>query len=204
MTEHMHFTVESGDEALRRCALTLHAVPEGDRRWLLAKLPAEQAPELERLLGELKSLGITPDSSAANAALKYRAAADKSARAARRSAPVRPKTDAFDNASPADLARQLQHEPAGLIAHVLGMHGAAQSDAVLAQLNAPKRRQVQDLLPTNGRPFAGQASRLSEALRAELCSRLTPGRAAGAVRSRPRSALGQWQSGWSRLAGVFL
>ena len=46
---------------VRRAAMLLHALGDGDRDWLLARLPATQAGELRGLLGELRELGLPAD-----------------------------------------------------------------------------------------------------------------------------------------------
>jgi len=43
---------------LRRAALTLHALSDADRGWLLAALPGTQRAVLQPLLAELRQLGI--------------------------------------------------------------------------------------------------------------------------------------------------
>jgi hypothetical protein len=49
------------NSALRRAALSLHALCEQDRDWILASLPAEQASALHPLLTELRELRIPAD-----------------------------------------------------------------------------------------------------------------------------------------------
>jgi hypothetical protein len=44
-----------------RAALRLHALPEEDRAWVLAALPADQQSILRQLLRELEALGIPRD-----------------------------------------------------------------------------------------------------------------------------------------------
>jgi hypothetical protein len=192
---------DAGADALRRCALALHGVSEEDRRWLLAKLPADRISELDLLLVELKSLGIAADPATARAALRSTAASAHTVRRPSRTTRSDPKRDALEDTPPGELARVLQHEPPSLIVHVLGMLGRETEEAVLAQINAPKRRQVQELLQT-ARPVAGHRSRLSEALRDELRTRLAP--PPGAPLPGPGSAVAKWQAGWARVAGVFL
>lgn len=177
------------DAALRRSALTLHALAAHDRGWLLAKLPASQRDELERLLAELRALGIPAEPRFARKALEHdRLPAIETAPAtaqAGRTGGV----DALDSVQAGALAQLLQHEPATLIAYVVGLRGAA-GEAVLEHLAAPKRRQVQELLlsPTaRAGAAAGQAPLLSEALTEELSARLasrgTQQTAPGLVRS---------------------
>src|SRR6202012_3964965 len=50
-----------GISCMRRVALTLHALQPADRGWMLARLEPQQRIALEDMLGELQSLGISPD-----------------------------------------------------------------------------------------------------------------------------------------------
>ena len=50
-------------ESLRAAALTLHALPEEDRQWMLRALSREDVDKLAPLLQELQSLGIPRDTS---------------------------------------------------------------------------------------------------------------------------------------------
>jgi hypothetical protein len=50
--------------AARRAALTIHALGEEDRAWMLGQLQPRQRAVLEPLLGELRELGVQADRSA--------------------------------------------------------------------------------------------------------------------------------------------
>ena len=189
-----------GDEsALRRAALTLHALGHDDRAWLLAKLPVSQRDELERLLAELQALGIPVERRLARTALKAQGT-DRTVAAAAVAAPVARagRIDFLDAAHTGPLAQLLQHEPASLIAHVVGLRGAA-GEAMLEHLAAPKRRQVQELLSS---PRAGAtAPRLTEALIEQLSARLAPGTARQTPSGLARSFVKRWRSRWARQEG---
>lgn len=53
--------VADDEVALRRAALTLHAMAEPDRDWVLSGLDASQRKILQPLLAELRGLGIPED-----------------------------------------------------------------------------------------------------------------------------------------------
>lgn len=185
------------DAALRRSALTLHALGADDRGWLLAKLPASQRDELERLLAELRALGIPAEPRFTRAAFKRDRAPTSEATPAATQAGRAGGVDFLDSLQAGVLAQLLQHEPATLIAHVVGLRGAAGA-AVLEHLAAPKRRLVQELLSSAPRTSAaGQAPRLSEALTEELSARLA---SRGTQQTAPglmRSIATLWRSSWS-------
>lgn len=110
---------------LRRAALELHALPEGDRSWILAALPTAQRSSLEALLLELRDLGIPPEASLVAAA-----------------APRRDADSCLEhmNASRiAALARILAEEPVGVTRALLAMRRWHWRDALLRELD-PQRR----------------------------------------------------------------
>jgi len=201
MNRPLHAELLGDDAALRRCALTLHALGAHDRGWLLAKLPASQREELDRLLGELQLLGIPAEPQLARAALK--GSLDRAVE----TAPVAPAQagrsggiDFLDPSQAGALAQVLQHEPAALIAHVVGLRGTT-GEAVLEHLTAPKRRQVQELMSSG--PRANTAPRLSEALAEELSARLAAGgaRQVSASAGLVHSIATRWRSRWARSGG---
>lgn len=190
MNEAMDLTMLlDTDAALRRCALTLHAMGPKDRQWFLANLPQDRRAELERLVGELQALGIPADPRATDDALK-RSRAARVAPAATTDRAAQAKS-----AGAAELARVLQHEPAALIAHVIGLRPEA-PDELLGHLGVSKRRQVQGLLPAAHRTHAAAvAPALSQALLEQISSRL-----AEAGPARPAAA--GWRSRWPGFARV--
>jgi hypothetical protein len=199
MSGRQDFEVPQADEGLRRCALTLHSVGLADRAWLLGQLPPSQRATLEELVAELNAIGIPRDPQAARAALESRHSTrvDRKPSDETGGAGLAAK-NAVGLAAPSDLAHLLQDEPPALIAHFLGQEPCERCDAVLIQLSAPKRRQVQELLAE--RPIGGpeaSAPRLREALSDEVARRLAlvPRRPARAPKAKPLSR-------WARLMGV--
>jgi hypothetical protein len=91
---------------LRRAALSLHALFEKDRDWILASLPAEQASALRPLLTELRELGIPADARLLGPLLAVPAAQDVS----------RPGVGTLDAGIFSALARILESEPAEVTA----------------------------------------------------------------------------------------
>lgn len=63
---NLHSETSAG---LRRAALTLHALDQADRAWLLERLPAQSREVLGELLGELRELRIPRDDEVIRAAL---------------------------------------------------------------------------------------------------------------------------------------
>jgi hypothetical protein len=189
MSAMMDLPVSDADAALRRCALALHAIGAQDRQWMLGKLPDAARAELERLVGELQALGIPADTGVTQDLAKAARSAPPAASAAVH--PASP-TARAEFAQAQELAQVLQHEPPALIAHVLGMRWDS-ADAVLACLNASKRRQVQELMPATARAGA-TAPRLSQALLEEISLRLAHARPAPAAPSAP------WRARWASLA----
>jgi hypothetical protein len=188
MNEALDLTITGADAAMRRCALTLHAIGTRDRDWLLAQLPADRGAELERLVEELQSLGIPADPRLAREALKH---------------PRRPRTvtgaEAPHTAQAAQLAQVLQQEQPAVIAHILALR-VESADAVLGHLGAPKRRQVQELLLTpRARSAATLAPRLSQALLEQLSIRLLQASTQPIPADMHRAAK-RWRPTWRDLA----
>lgn len=117
---------------LRKAALTLHALADGDRAWLLERLPAAHRQSLEYLLQELSNLGIPPDSRLLEHAIA----------AARDSGPVPSARATLDVLTPDRMQMLLRGEPAGLVARVLALQPWTWSEAFLRGLDASERRRV--------------------------------------------------------------
>lgn len=126
---------------------------------MLAQLPELDRSTLSRLLTDLRSLGIAPDSGLLadfTASLPVRAAAPVEPRPARPSPgpaaaqvggpPSAEPLAALHDADPERLAAILCDEPAGLIAHLIGARDFPWRHAVLQQLDLRKRRQVEEHL----------------------------------------------------------
>ncbi|MDB5874615.1 MAG: hypothetical protein JWQ07_4057 [Ramlibacter sp.] len=183
MSGRDQFIASSDEHALRRCALTLHALAADDKSWMMAKLSPLHRPEVERLLQELQALGIAPDRDVVRQALNTADHASVSSAAAPRATAVSGRGAdecAFGmlaDAQLGELAQLLQGEPAVAAAQVATMCRESDVPRVLAQLNASKRRQVQWMLGTSALSAASlsQAPKLREALRQEIAARLSVG-----------------------------
>ena len=142
---------------LRKAALTLHALTDGDRTWLLDRLDPAQRQSLEVLLRELANLGIPPD-----ARLLQRAVA-----AVNDGNETRPARATLDALEPEDMQALLRGEPAGLVARVLAMHAWTWSEGFLRGLDASERRGVGEA----ARDGFGAAPALDDWLLADLARR---------------------------------
>lgn len=98
---------------LHQAALTVHALPAADRRWLLEALPPAQRQVIAPLLEELRELGIPAD---AQLLQHVRPAAPVSAAPS----PL-PWPEHLDAIGQEALARVLEREPPGVARHLLAM-----------------------------------------------------------------------------------
>ena len=173
MKQELDFKMDGTGSALRHCALLLHSLRLDDRDWLLANLGGARAKELQELLVELSALGIPADLAAAQIALKQTGTtAAASAQAFASSARSGSGTDWPHDAPAAELAHVLQHEPAGLIAQALAMCTVSRRKAILARLDATKRRQVQEKMKLVDAGPSAAAPRLSQTLLEQLAVQL--------------------------------
>lgn len=99
-------------ESLRQAALTVHALPDADRAWLLQSLSPLQRETLRPLLAELEELGIPRDPGLLPSI--HREAAHRRAMAAW--------PESLDAAGIAALSRVLEREPAGVTRMLLAIH----------------------------------------------------------------------------------
>lgn len=176
----------SGDEARpRQAALLLGAMSASDRAWVLAQLPAADRVILDPLLGELDALGIPVDADLLDAVL------DKPARGAPTEPGSTAPRDAVDtaavlNAAPAVLLKLLAHEPAALIARLLGMRAWPWQQEFMKLLPASKAAEVRDCLerhamPLTEAPDPAAASRWRTAMMRGLRLRLEEAEAAAST-----------------------
>ena len=176
MSAHIEFAVEGACDPLRQCALLLHSIPPEDRNWLLGNLTGTLVPELKRLVGELQALGIPADPAAAQTALERRGRAFDFVGQAGSAAPADRGgcTNGLQRSRARDLSELLRDEPVGLIAQVMGMCDPGDRKAVLAQLRASKRRQVNERMScARTRGLGGNmAPRSLQALKDQLSIRL--------------------------------
>jgi hypothetical protein len=145
----------------RRAALLVHAMPLGDRDWLLGSLAPHHRVELELLLDELRELGIPPDETLLHEILATQAQAQ---------APARPASavERLEQLAPqqvATLAQLLKREPPQLAATLLGLRAWPWAQALSAAL-APV-----DVTPRQTRaPALAQALCESVLRRLEACT----------------------------------
>jgi hypothetical protein len=97
---------------MRRAALTLHALQENDRRWVLRQLDARAQQALQGLLAELTELGIPADGTLIEQALR----APHTTQQAAEQAEWRRELAASD---PECLQAVLGREPPALVARIL-------------------------------------------------------------------------------------
>ncbi len=142
---------------LRKAALTLHALTDGDRMWLLGRLAPAQRQSLEALLRELTNLGIPPDARLLRHAVAAANDGDE--------AP--PARAALDALSPQEVQALLRGEPAGLVARVLAMQAWSWSEGFLRGLDAGERRSVGEA----ARDGSGASPALDDWLLADLVRR---------------------------------
>jgi hypothetical protein len=174
MSSRSEFPMQGGCDPLRQCALVLHSIRAEDRAWLLANLKGALVPELEQLLGELRALGIPADPAATQTVLQCKSAAGKSQE--------QPDSSSIANGDPTDLQRfrakaigeLLRHEPAGLLARVIGLREPAEQKTILAHVHAAKRRQLKTFMssPEGIHLAATMAPRSVQAMEEQLSLRL--------------------------------
>jgi hypothetical protein len=197
MNAMLNFSSPVADGALRRCALTLHAIGAEDRAWVLSNLTGPSRTDLEQLIEELDALGFAPDAGLARSAVndrpKTRVEREKPEERAQAG------TNAWRQADAVMLARLLQDEPAALTARLLMTRSAPFREAVLFHLVEPERSQVKDaVLVLERMTHRNDAPRLFEAVEAQVTLRLS---SAKHLQPRiPRHSIAQrWRSGWRRL-----
>ncbi|WP_459569033.1 hypothetical protein, partial [Cupriavidus sp. 8B] len=140
----------------RSAALLLHALPEPDRHWLLQRLEPGESDALRPLLAELEEMGIPRDQVLLREVIgsqSYLAQplTKTPAKAAPETFSKQGENDAesaivarLKQADPAMLVAMLRHEPAGLIAWLLLLEDWPWRGALVAQLDASRRGQVED------------------------------------------------------------
>lgn len=126
----------------RRAALCLHGLSERDCSWVLQSLPDSERIELDRLLSELKDMGIPRDNSwlprQINSAHCDYAAANL----------LDPRMEliaALGGAPVGRMVELLNGEPDVVIAAVLGCHEWEWKDAFVEKLKPMRRPQVLEL-----------------------------------------------------------
>lgn len=174
---------------LRKAALLLHAMPEGDRAWLLAQLAEAERSALGALLDELRALGIPADRALLDEALRRDAVSpnDPVHSGAQRQGSAR--VEALRAVDVPSLAAVLEAEPPTVIARLLRISDWRWRDSLLAELPAPLRRAVRQALVED----AGATGPLLEAhLLAAVARRLA---------DRPAQPRGRVQAFLRRIGG---
>lgn len=116
---------------LRRAALTLHALAEPDRDWVLRRLGTSQQRQVQEHLGELAALGLAADASLVEQALRQGA-----------SAPEPQWRNVLHACDAQHLLDALRGEPATLVARVLNNGPWPWEKAFLAGLDKLQRARV--------------------------------------------------------------
>jgi len=203
-----------GDQ--RKAALLLHGMPAVDQQWILAQLPKEQGEDLQRLLDELKELGIPADGSLTTQAFSLPPRAVDSASVGgplfegERWDKV---VEGINSVDPGCVWGILKDEPVGLIAALLNLHSWQWASAVLEGMGPVKRHQV-DLIQTyrnhdSVNPAFGRV--LRERLLTQFSQRLGTRQEMGArlpqgtIRRKltlPRHLFSWWWGLWPALRGI--
>lgn len=138
---------------VRHAALTVHALAESDRKWVLAQLPKAERDRLARLLNELRTLGIPAQQNMLDEALQPTPANMALKKSALPTTDSEPSDDRFaqqqnalNRLDASVVSRALQNEPLPLIAQLLSIRAWAWRAAVLDQLGSPRRRRVEEIL----------------------------------------------------------
>jgi hypothetical protein len=164
---------------LRRAALTVHALPQGDRAWMLASLSPADRESLSGLLAELDELGIPPDPS-----LLGGVPADSG----------KPEDEsgqwpeALDDAGVSALQRVLAREPSSVTRALLSLRAWTWRTRLLAVLDTRTCAEVeaQPIVDTPGTHFSAA---LLKALGTQLDRE---------PRAVPPTA-GRWKPAWVRI-----
>ncbi|WP_140637074.1 hypothetical protein [Methylibium rhizosphaerae] len=169
--------------SMRQAALTVHALNEADRRWVLEQLPQEERQPLLSLLRELAELGVPPDASLLPAAVEPYTLPPAAMQA--------PGPEArLERLPPATVAAALRDEPRALVLAVLGCRAW------------PWRAEVARALAIDAPlAFAGGAERLAAVACRLLADRLDEGlptSAAALPAEAPAQRAGSWWRGWRK------
>ena len=201
MNAMLNFASPVADGALRRCALTLHAIGAEDRAWVLSNLTGPSRTDLQQLIEELDALGFAPDAGLARSAVTHQQKGINGTRveAGQQQDYAQAGGSAWRQADAVTLARLLQDEPATLAARLLMTRSASFREAVLIHLIEPERSQVRDAVSALERTTQRNgAPRLFAAVEAQVNLRLSSDN-----HFQPRipaySIAQRWRSGWRRL-----
>ncbi|RYF42893.1 MAG: hypothetical protein EOO27_44810 [Comamonadaceae bacterium] len=123
----------------RQAALSLHAMSDHDRTWVLGALKPDQRARLQTLLAELRELGIPSDP--APAATTGPVSGGKDAMA-----DTVPQLDMLNPRDVQILSEILRREPPAMVANVLWIREWAWHSAFMAQLSGAQRVRIHDAL----------------------------------------------------------
>jgi len=167
--------VNMKQDVLRRCALTLHSLSAADREWMLSRLRADHARELQPMLDELRAIGMPADLDAVKAALGARVHVLPAHRH-RAGADGRLPKGAVPSAQ--DVASVLDGEGAELIARVLQTRQTRERNAILRLLPPSRRRATLERVARDpGVGPGAEGALLQQALALELSTRIASFRA---------------------------
>lgn len=171
----------------RRAALTVHALAEQDRQWLMAQLTPDEAARLQPLLNELNQLGIPREVGLIGQLLQDASHVgtassqvpplhiDESVDSNRQFVdhdPAANELGALDQAEASDLARMLRHEPPMLVAHLLHMRHWPWAADLLDHMDVSQRLSVQGCLAGLRESLDGTPAALHQALMDAVVQRL--------------------------------
>jgi hypothetical protein len=120
-------------DGMRKAALTLAALRDEDRDWMLARLPREERRAMRRLVREVAALGITIDAQTLRELTEPAAGPPGGAASERR----------LHSARAAELHGLLESEPEALIAAVLRAGAWPWRRDLLESLGPERRRRVE-------------------------------------------------------------
>ena len=121
---------------LRKAALVMHGLGEQDRQWLLERLPAHRARELNALLEELGALGFPSD----DELIREAAGTPSQSRAA-----VGPDSGPIARASVEQVHALLKDEPDALIALVISSGPGPWREALLLGFAPSRAKSIREL-----------------------------------------------------------
>ena len=126
----------------RRAALCLHGLSERDCSWVLQSLPDSERMELDRLLSELKDMGVPRDRSWLP---RHFNGVRHDGSATTRSDPGMELIAALSDAPVGRVVDLLNGEPDVVVAALLGCHAWEWKDAFVEKLKPMRRPQVLEL-----------------------------------------------------------
>lgn len=130
-------TPDEPSSSVRKVALCLHAMPQGDREWLLSQLQPGERARLIPLLSELQTLGLPADRALLDEAMGPQAPPSSE--------------EVLRGADARALAAVLREEPAQFVALLLRVEQWPWREGLLRRLEHGTRRLVELALAQNPR-----------------------------------------------------